>query len=228
MLRAPGASPADKTKKGALENPEDEALGRSRGGFSTKVHLACDSKGRPLSVVLTPGQRHGRQHPARRTARGGAHTTPARHSRQAAQTPRTPDRRAGLELRRLPQVTAQARHLPHHPRAQGPERAPRRASGTPPWFRPGGLPAAQRGREVREQAQAVAWYSDALREAGGQLPGDGDHSCADDVAALMSRQTRPSRQPLVQQPCRKRLRRRPSFTTISRTRWPSRSSRWSV
>jgi hypothetical protein len=40
-------------------NPEDEALGRSRGGFSTKVHLACDGMGRPLSVVVTPGQRHG-------------------------------------------------------------------------------------------------------------------------------------------------------------------------
>lgn len=34
-------------------------MGRSRGGFSTKLHLACDGKGRPLSVVLTPGQRHG-------------------------------------------------------------------------------------------------------------------------------------------------------------------------
>jgi transposase len=34
-------------------------LGRSKGGFSTKLHLACDGKGRPLSVVLTPGQRHG-------------------------------------------------------------------------------------------------------------------------------------------------------------------------
>lgn len=39
-------------------NPKEEALGRSRGGFSTKVHLACDAKGRPLSVVITPGQRH--------------------------------------------------------------------------------------------------------------------------------------------------------------------------
>ena len=40
-------------------NPKDEALGRSKGGFSTKLHLACDGKGRPLSVVVTPGQRHG-------------------------------------------------------------------------------------------------------------------------------------------------------------------------
>jgi transposase len=46
-------------RKRGLLNPEDEALGRSRGGFSTKLHLACDGKGRPLSVVLTPGQRHG-------------------------------------------------------------------------------------------------------------------------------------------------------------------------
>jgi len=44
--------------KGLL-NPSEEALGRSKGGFSTKVHLACDGKGRPLSVVVTPGQPHG-------------------------------------------------------------------------------------------------------------------------------------------------------------------------
>ena len=33
-------------------------MGRSRGGLTTKLHLACDGRGRPLSVVLTPGQRH--------------------------------------------------------------------------------------------------------------------------------------------------------------------------
>ena len=33
-------------------------MGRSRGGLSTKVHLSCDGKGRPLSVVVSPGQRH--------------------------------------------------------------------------------------------------------------------------------------------------------------------------
>ncbi len=45
-------------RKEGVEHPEDEALGRSRGGLSTKVPLACDGKGRPLSVVVTPGQRH--------------------------------------------------------------------------------------------------------------------------------------------------------------------------
>jgi transposase len=33
-------------------------LGRSRGGFSTKVHALVDTKGRPLHVELTPGQQH--------------------------------------------------------------------------------------------------------------------------------------------------------------------------
>src|SRR4051794_18848554 len=36
--------------------PEDHALGRSRGGWSTKTHLSVDRRGRPLSVRLTPGQ----------------------------------------------------------------------------------------------------------------------------------------------------------------------------
>ncbi|WP_369276473.1 IS5 family transposase [Streptomyces sp. R11] len=40
------------------DEPDDHALGRSRGGLTTKVHLACDGKGRPLAVLVTPGQRH--------------------------------------------------------------------------------------------------------------------------------------------------------------------------
>src|ERR671911_2308952 len=45
-------------RKQGVSYPEDEALARSRGGLTTKLHLACDGRGRPLSVVLTPGQRH--------------------------------------------------------------------------------------------------------------------------------------------------------------------------
>ncbi|MEU9575311.1 IS5 family transposase [Streptomyces massasporeus] len=40
------------------DEPDDHALGRSRGGLTTKIHLACDGKGRPLAILLTPGQRH--------------------------------------------------------------------------------------------------------------------------------------------------------------------------
>ena len=34
----------------------DQALGRSRGGFSSKVHAACDALGNPLCFSLTRGQ----------------------------------------------------------------------------------------------------------------------------------------------------------------------------
>lgn len=38
--------------------PADHALGRSQGGFGTKLHLLSDGNGVPLSVLLTPGQTH--------------------------------------------------------------------------------------------------------------------------------------------------------------------------
>ncbi|WP_312881269.1 IS5 family transposase [Actinomadura alba] len=37
--------------------PADHALGRSRGGLTTKLHLACEQGQRPLSMLLTAGQR---------------------------------------------------------------------------------------------------------------------------------------------------------------------------
>ncbi len=37
---------------------DDQALGRSRGGFSTKIHVVVDGLGNPLRIVLTAGQRH--------------------------------------------------------------------------------------------------------------------------------------------------------------------------
>ncbi|MGA5148336.1 IS5 family transposase [Streptomyces griseoincarnatus] len=47
-------------RKGGIsgDEPDDHTLGRSRGGLTTKVHLACDGKGRPLALLVTPGQRH--------------------------------------------------------------------------------------------------------------------------------------------------------------------------
>ena len=36
----------------------EQALGRSRGGFSTKIHVTVDGLGNPLRLALTAGQRH--------------------------------------------------------------------------------------------------------------------------------------------------------------------------
>ncbi|MFC7639454.1 IS5 family transposase [Streptomyces thermogriseus] len=52
--RKKGAAPGDE-----LEDPAyaaaGQALGRSRGGLTVKVHLACDGRGLPLAVVVTAG-----------------------------------------------------------------------------------------------------------------------------------------------------------------------------
>ena len=45
-------------KKNDPEEPRDHALGHSRGGFSTKIHLLCDGNGLPLAFHLTAGQAH--------------------------------------------------------------------------------------------------------------------------------------------------------------------------
>jgi transposase len=40
-----------------VPEPADHALGRSRAGFDTKVHLVTDGRGLPLALHLTGGQR---------------------------------------------------------------------------------------------------------------------------------------------------------------------------
>lgn len=41
-----------------LKKKGEQALGRSRGGFSTKIHITTDALGYPLRLSLTAGQRH--------------------------------------------------------------------------------------------------------------------------------------------------------------------------
>ncbi len=41
-------------KRGALAH----GIGRTKGGRNTKLHAICDSKGRPLVLLLTPGNVH--------------------------------------------------------------------------------------------------------------------------------------------------------------------------
>jgi len=40
------------------DSQDKEALGRSKGGFTTKIHAIVDALGNPLKLVLTAGQRH--------------------------------------------------------------------------------------------------------------------------------------------------------------------------
>ncbi|RMR71891.1 ISPs1, transposase OrfB [Pseudomonas savastanoi pv. fraxini] len=51
----PAGLPAVLKKRGPQE-PQHHCLGRSRGGLTTKIHLACDSHGIPLAIMLSPGE----------------------------------------------------------------------------------------------------------------------------------------------------------------------------
>jgi hypothetical protein len=83
-----GNQPAKQDRKG-IAQAQDEALRRSRGGLSTKLHLRTDGGGKPLVILATAGQRHevtqlGRlldQGAVKRTSTGGR-----------------PGRRQGLQL----------------------------------------------------------------------------------------------------------------------------------
>jgi transposase len=43
---------------GAAGGQDEEALGWSRGGFSTKIHVRAEGGGRPMAFVLSGGERH--------------------------------------------------------------------------------------------------------------------------------------------------------------------------
>lgn len=51
---APQGEPAN--HRNQLSEPPDHAIGRSRGGLSTKIHHAVDGHGRPMAVLVGPGQ----------------------------------------------------------------------------------------------------------------------------------------------------------------------------
>ena len=53
IVRAHACSAGYKKNSGA-----QEALGRSKGGFTTKIHALVDALGNPLKFTLTPGQRN--------------------------------------------------------------------------------------------------------------------------------------------------------------------------
>jgi hypothetical protein len=42
---------------GVATEPADHGLGRSRGGLTTKLHLTVERRQKPMSIVITAGQR---------------------------------------------------------------------------------------------------------------------------------------------------------------------------
>jgi Transposase DDE domain len=128
--RAADAQGADRNDKNPDATPttgavtgrarDRETLGRSRGGLSTKIHLAADSRARPLARVTSAGQRNdalgfapvmNRVRVARR-GRGRPRTRPGRVLADKAYSSRgirSQLRRRGIQAV-IPEPADQARH----------------------------------------------------------------------------------------------------------------------
>jgi transposase len=58
-LRRWHSDPRPPARRGWKKRGEsEEKLGRSRGGFSTKIHIRCEGTGKPITFILSPGQRN--------------------------------------------------------------------------------------------------------------------------------------------------------------------------
>src|SRR5699024_9200228 len=56
MLPEHPASPQGADLNDTISEPDDHALGRSRGGLSSKLHALVTSEIRPVALLLSPGQ----------------------------------------------------------------------------------------------------------------------------------------------------------------------------
>ena len=135
---------------GAKGGQDDQALGRSRGGFSTKIHLKVDLDGLPLAFHLTGG----------RSQRQPQLRTPARHRTRyfAARRHHRQRLRRQIQSRRRPQ----ARHLSGHSASRDCNRQTRFLPENP-------LQSAGAHRAGRRQTQALQAHRPSLREDCAQL-----------------------------------------------------------
>ncbi len=130
---------------GCAAEPADHGLGRSRGGLTTKVHLACEQAQKPLSILITAGQRGDSPQfqavldaiKVARPGRGRPRTRPRRvlaDKAYGSRANRAYLRRRGIACT-IPQKADQIRHRKNKGRA----------GGRPPAFDPGTVQAAPRG-----------------------------------------------------------------------------------
>ncbi len=107
-------------KRVPVGEPGNDAIGRSRGGLTTKIHLAADARCQPLAFVLTAGQGHGppTRSPSARTASHQAGPGPGRQGVLLPRDPRAPvrARNPGSGLR--PRRPAQSPDTSRQPRRQ--------------------------------------------------------------------------------------------------------------
>lgn len=149
MAPLPGATQgAQPNYKNPRSEPDDHAIGRSRGGLTSKVHALVDGQGRPLVLLVSAGNVNDSpvlpalldQLSVPRVGPGRPRTRPASVAADKAYSARA--HRTELRRRRIRAVIPQPHDQIAHRQRRG------RNGGRPPAFDP----AAYRGRNVVERA----------------------------------------------------------------------------
>jgi hypothetical protein len=157
-----------------LQEPLDHAIGRSRGGLTSKIHLVAGGRGRPLHLILTPASINDTTVLAEVT--GGIRVARSRDGRPGPGRPRT---RPGVVLagKGYPSRANRAYLAGRGIKASIPGRndqvAGRRRrgqAGGPPRLRRRPLPAPHRRRAVLQPTRELARYRHPHREDSSQLP----------------------------------------------------------
>ncbi len=150
---------------GVQVEPDDHGLGRSRGGFTTKTHLACDQGRKPLSLVITAGQRGDSPQlitvleriKVYRIGGGRPRTRPDLLLADKAYTSRA--NRAYARRRRIRVCIPSKADQDANRKAKGSK------GGRPPAFDPQGVPAASCRGMRHQPAQTTPGDGHPLRQA---------------------------------------------------------------
>ena len=147
--------------------PADHAIGRSRGGRTTKIHTLTDDRTRPVAVILTPGQAgdnpqleplldlHHKQYPLPRKPR---------FRLLADKAYSHPSTREKLRRRRIPHTIPERQDQQDRRKAKGIK------GGRPPGFDPQTDAKTQHRRTWLPTPQAVARHRHTVRQTRPDLP----------------------------------------------------------
>jgi hypothetical protein len=166
---AQGAASNDKKPHCCQDEPGDHGLGRSRGGLSTKIHAAVDGRGRPLAILLTPGQSGDAP-----MMLAPARCDPGRAApRPATDPPGAGSGRQGLFVAGDPRPPTRTRHRHRDPGTQHPDpepQPPRLSRRATRQLRQDRLQSQKRRRTRLQHHQTLARPGHPLRQTRHHLP----------------------------------------------------------
>ena len=155
--------------KKAADEPDDHAIGRSRGGLTTKIHALTDQREAPVAVRLTAGQAGDNPQLAPLL---DDYAAACKHQGASGRDFRLLGDKAYSHPSTRTELRCQ-KNQTHHSRAQRPDRSTqgqRIDRRSPARIRRRSLRAAQHRRTRLQPAQAVARRRDPLRQIRPDLP----------------------------------------------------------